>query len=145
MSSPSPWACFHPLSPLSVVSASKEISVWNAETQHKCTRFKSNYGSCTGKSSENIYRRLGRRKYRMKLNLPPKLVERLVWVPVSLLCKKISFPITCLMPYYVATGHFHPLIIKLYNNFSVTTSKANFTRKIGFYWPNTIIDLYGDI
>jgi len=27
-------------------------------------------------------RRLGKRKHRMKLSLPPKLVEKLVWVPV---------------------------------------------------------------
>jgi hypothetical protein len=34
------------------------------------------------------------RKEGMKLNLLPKLVEKLVWVPV------ISFPVTHLMPYY---------------------------------------------
>jgi hypothetical protein len=34
----------------------------------------------------------------MKLSLPPKLVEKLVWVPVILFCK-ISFPVTHLMPY----------------------------------------------
>ncbi len=28
-----------------------------------------------------------RRKDRMKLSLPPKLVEKLVWVPVILFCK----------------------------------------------------------
>jgi hypothetical protein len=28
------------------------------------------------------------RKYRMKLSSPSKLVEKLVWVPVILLCKK---------------------------------------------------------
>jgi hypothetical protein len=34
----------------------------------------------------------------MKLSLPPKLVEKLVWVLVILFCK-ISFPITQLMAY----------------------------------------------
>ncbi len=29
---------------------------------------------------------------------------------------KISFPVTCLMPCYVETGHSRPLIGKLYNN-----------------------------
>ncbi len=32
-------------------------------------------------------RRSGKRQDRMKLSLPPKLVEKLVWVPVILLCK----------------------------------------------------------
>jgi len=44
----------------------------------------------------------------MKLRLPPKLVEELVWVPVSFY--KISFPVTHLMAYYAETGRFHPLI-----------------------------------
>jgi hypothetical protein len=39
----------------------------------------------------------------MKLNLPPKLVEELVWVPIILFCK-ISFPVKHLMPYYGETG-----------------------------------------
>jgi hypothetical protein len=53
----------------------------------------SNYSSCTGGSSENIYvaavevRRSGKRKERMKLSLPSKLVKKLVWVLVILLCK----------------------------------------------------------
>jgi len=34
----------------------------------------------------------------MKLNLPPKLVEKLVWVPI-ILFRKISFPVKHLMPY----------------------------------------------
>jgi hypothetical protein len=45
----------------------------------------------------------------MKLSLPPKLVEKLVWVPVNLFCK-ISFPVTHLMPYYAETGDSRPLI-----------------------------------
>jgi hypothetical protein len=44
----------------------------------------------------------------MKLSLPPKLVEKLVWVPVILL-SKTSFPVTRLMPNYVETGRSHPL------------------------------------
>jgi hypothetical protein len=39
----------------------------------------------------------------MKLSLPPKLVGKLVWVPVILFCK-ISFPVTHLMPYYAKIG-----------------------------------------
>ncbi len=45
----------------------------------------------------------------MKLSLPPKLVEKLVWVPVISFCK-ISFPVTHLMPYYSKTGRSRPLI-----------------------------------
>ncbi len=55
------------------------------------------------------WRRLGKRKEWMKLNLPPKLVEKLVWVPVISFCK-ISFPITHLMPYYAEIGRSRPLI-----------------------------------
>jgi hypothetical protein len=43
----------------------------------------------------------------VKLNLPPKLVEKLVWVPVISFCK-IFIP--SLMPYYAKTGHSRPLI-----------------------------------
>jgi hypothetical protein len=50
----------------------------------------------------------------MKLSLPPKLVEKLVWVAVIFFCKKFSFPVTHLMPYYVETGHCRPLIAWLY-------------------------------
>jgi hypothetical protein len=45
----------------------------------------------------------------MKLGLPPKLVEKLVWVPVILFCN-ISFPVMHLMPYYAETGRSRPLI-----------------------------------
>jgi hypothetical protein len=34
-----------------------------------------------------LWRRSGKRKDRMKLSLPPKLVEKLVWVPVVLVSK----------------------------------------------------------
>jgi hypothetical protein len=43
----------------------------------------------------------------MKLSLPPKLVEKLVWVPSF--CN-ISFSVKRLMPYYAKTGCSHPLI-----------------------------------
>jgi hypothetical protein len=49
----------------------------------------------------------------MKLNLPPKLVEKLVWVQVISFCK-ISFPITRLMAYYAETGESRHLIPWLY-------------------------------
>jgi hypothetical protein len=45
----------------------------------------------------------------MKLNLPPKLVEKLDGVPLVLFCK-ISFPAKHLMHYYAKTGRSHPLI-----------------------------------
>jgi hypothetical protein len=52
--------------------------------------------------------RSGQMKERMKLRLPPKLVEKLVWVPVSF--NKISFPVKNLMAHYAETGRSHPLI-----------------------------------
>jgi hypothetical protein len=45
----------------------------------------------------------------MKLSLPPKLVEKLAWVPVILFCK-IPFPVTHLMHYYAETGRSRPVI-----------------------------------
>jgi hypothetical protein len=39
------------------------------------------------------WRRSGKMKEGMKLSLPPKLVGKLVWVPVISFCK-ISFPVT---------------------------------------------------
>jgi hypothetical protein len=45
----------------------------------------------------------------MKLSLPPKLMEKLVWVPVISFCK-ISFLVKHLMPYYAETGRSRPLI-----------------------------------
>jgi hypothetical protein len=39
----------------------------------------------------------------MKLGLPSKLVEKLLWVQVISFCK-ISFRVTHLMPYYAETG-----------------------------------------
>jgi hypothetical protein len=45
----------------------------------------------------------------MKLSSSPKLVEKLIWVPVISFCK-ISFPVTHLIPYYAKTGPSRPLI-----------------------------------
>jgi hypothetical protein len=45
----------------------------------------------------------------MKLNLPPKLVEKLVWVP-DISFYKFSFQVKHLMPYYAETGRSQPLI-----------------------------------
>jgi len=53
-------------------------------------------------------RRSGQMKGGMKLRLPPKLVEKLVWVAVSFY--KISFSVTHLMAYYAETSRSHPLI-----------------------------------
>jgi hypothetical protein len=44
----------------------------------------------------------------MKLSLPPKLVEKLVWVPFILFCK-FSFPVKRLMAYYAETSRSRPL------------------------------------
>ncbi len=83
----------------------------------QCTRFESNYSNCTGRSSENVCSSSGgpakKTKDRMKLSLPPKLTEKLVWVPVILLCM-ILIPYTCLMLYYAKTSRSHPLIARLY-------------------------------
>jgi hypothetical protein len=43
----------------------------------------------------------------MKLSLPPKLVEKLVWVSV-ISFYKISFPVKHLMAYYAETGRSRP-------------------------------------
>jgi hypothetical protein len=55
------------------------------------------------------WRLSGKMKEGMKLSLLPKLVEKLVWVPVISFCK-ISFPVKHWMPYYAETGHSRPLI-----------------------------------
>ncbi len=55
----------------------------------------------------------GKRKEGMKLSLPPKLVEKLVWVLVISFCK-VSFPVKHLMPYYAETGRSRLLIAWLY-------------------------------
>jgi hypothetical protein len=117
-----------------------KISVWNAETQHlyaqgsrviivvgfwfphakeNTHKRQQNQMSTTRvhvKSSENIckqqWRRSGKRKLGMKLSLPSKLVEKLVWVRVILFCK-ISIPVPHVMPYYAKPWRSHPLIIWL--------------------------------
>jgi hypothetical protein len=43
----------------------------------------------------------------MKLSLPSKMVEQLVWVPVISFCK-ISFLVTHLIPNYAETGRSRP-------------------------------------
>jgi hypothetical protein len=75
------------------------------------TSVESNYSRCTGRTSENICIAAAEalRKKVMKLSLSPKLVEKLVWVPIILFCK-FSFSVTHLMPYYAETGHSCPLI-----------------------------------
>jgi hypothetical protein len=50
-----------------------------------------------------------KKKEGLKLNLPLKLVEKLIWVPIISFCK-ISFLLTHSMPYYAKIGHFCPLI-----------------------------------
>jgi hypothetical protein len=45
----------------------------------------------------------------IKLGLPPKLVEELVWVSVISFCT-ISFPVKHLMPYHAETGRSRPRI-----------------------------------
>ncbi len=59
-----------------------------------------------------IYVAAVKRKDGMKLSLPPKLMEKLVWVLAISFCK-ISFPVMHLMPYYAETGDSRPLIAKL--------------------------------
>jgi hypothetical protein len=50
----------------------------------------------------------------MKLNLPPKLLEKLVWVAVIFHVVKFQFPVRHLMPSSVETGSSWPLIAGLY-------------------------------
>jgi hypothetical protein len=58
---------------------------------------------------------LRKKKGRMKVNLPPKLVENLVWVPVISFCKNFIL-FTRLMPYYVKIGRSHPKSRDFTNN-----------------------------
>jgi hypothetical protein len=65
------------------------MKCWNSAFNAK----ESKYSSCAGRSSENIRsssagaQALKKKKHRMKLSLPPKLVEKLVWVLVISLGK----------------------------------------------------------
>jgi hypothetical protein len=56
--SPCLWASFQPKSPLSVVSAKQrhlnKSQYEMLKLSIQCTRFETNYSSCTHKSSENI-------------------------------------------------------------------------------------------
>ncbi len=121
---------FHPLSPLSMVSTKK----WNLiKSQYEmlklsilCTRFESNYSSCTVKIYVPVvWRRLEKWKDGTKVSLPPKFVEKLVWVPVISFCK-ISFPVTHLMPILCPNWPFSPLkyadfmdnFIRVYKDFN---------------------------
>jgi hypothetical protein len=55
----------------------------------ECTRLESNYSSCTSRTSERIYvataeaLRKKERLWMKKLSSAPKLVEKLVWVPLT--------------------------------------------------------------
>jgi hypothetical protein len=56
----------------------------------KCTKFESNYSSCTSRSSENICRSSGgahEKERQDETQFTTKLVEKLVWVPVFSFCK----------------------------------------------------------
>jgi hypothetical protein len=48
----------------------------------------------------------------MKLNLPTKLVEKLVWVPLISFCK-IPFPVMHLMANYAETGRPNRLTLQI--------------------------------
>jgi hypothetical protein len=73
-----------------------------------CTRFESNYNSCTGGGSENLCSSSeGAQDKGKKLRLSPNSVEKLVWVPVISFCE-ISFPIMHLMPLLCRNWLFSP-------------------------------------
>jgi hypothetical protein len=59
-----------------------------------CTRFETNYSSCTGRSSESIYvaaLEVVRKKERHdETQFTPKLLEKLVWVQVKTAGKLVS-------------------------------------------------------
>jgi len=52
--------------------------------------------------------RSGKSKDRVKLSLPPKLVEKLVCVSLLFCFVKFSFPVTYLMAYYAETWRSRP-------------------------------------
>jgi hypothetical protein len=54
----------------------------------------------------------------MKLSLPPKLVEKLSWVPLISFCK-ISFPVTHLMSYYAKTSRSRLAWLYITENFYI--------------------------
>jgi hypothetical protein len=67
-----------------------------------------------------------KREERMKLSLPPKLGEKLVWIPI-ISFRKISFPVAHLKPYYAETGY------------SRLTLQITFTSKLLSPKPKTYI------
>jgi hypothetical protein len=75
-------ACFYPLSPLLVVSAKVKKFLLNLSM--KCWNSAFN---AQGLRVLIVVVQGGKRKDRMKLNLPPKLLEKLVWVPIIPFCK----------------------------------------------------------
>jgi hypothetical protein len=88
LSSPSLWASFRPLFPLSKdILFKSQYEMLKLSIQ--CTRFETNYSSCTVRSNEIIRSSSGggsgKRKDRMKLSLPPKLMVFSVSSPVELL------------------------------------------------------------
>ncbi len=104
LSSPCLWACFHsPIPSLSDICKVRNFIKSQYEMLKLIsisrTMFESNYSSCTGRRSENIWSSTAveavrkKRKDKMKLSLPPKLLENLVWVLVILFCKmKLILP-----------------------------------------------------
>jgi hypothetical protein len=90
-----------------------------------CTGFQSNYSSCTGKSSKNIcsISCSGKRKERMK---PPKLMEKLDWIPVISFCK-ISFPI---IPKLAVLA---PLLAGFTDNFNSLDSSSHFNFQMRWF------------
>jgi hypothetical protein len=89
------WACFqlHPPLPCSVVDPQRK------EILLHLTRFETNHKSCTGRSSENISRSSGGAQE-----------EKMKDKNETSFCQNFGsqFPVTCLMPYYVETGHSRP-------------------------------------
>jgi hypothetical protein len=84
---------------LTLISFNLTMKCWNSVFNAQGLRVP-NYSSCTARFSENIcssseWRRSEKRKDRMKLSLPTKFVEKLVWVPVISFCK-ISIPKLCI-------------------------------------------------
>jgi len=87
--------CFRPLSPLPMVFAKLGIFLLNLGMKCCVSAFNAQ-GSrviiiVVQVGAVKIYvtaaQALRRKKQRMKLSLPPKLVEKLVWVPVISFCK----------------------------------------------------------
>ncbi len=111
---------FTPLFPLWGASAKWwnfiKISVWKQKLSIQCTRFESNYSSCTGRISENIcsvaaVEALRKKERGDETQFTTKIGwKKLVWVPVISFCK-ISFPVRHLMAYYAEMAVLGPLIV----------------------------------